>query len=47
MLGGSIVAEPDYTAWIVFAGTVLGIALIFGLYLSRSRPGTHLESHRP
>ena len=38
MLGGSIV-EPNYTAWIVFAGAVLGIALIFGLYLSRSRPG--------
>ena len=26
MLGGSIV-EPNYTAWIVFAGTVLGLAL--------------------
>ena len=38
MLGGSIV-EPNYTAWIVFAGTVLGMALILGLYLSRSRPG--------
>ena len=38
MLGGSIV-EPNYTAWIVFAGTVLGLALILGLYLNRSRPG--------
>ena len=38
MLGGSIVV-PNYRSWILFAGGVLGVALVLGLAISHSRPG--------
>jgi branched-chain amino acid transport system ATP-binding protein/branched-chain amino acid transport system permease protein len=38
MLGGNIV-RPNYTAWMVFAGSVLGVALVGGMALRASRLG--------